>query len=274
MKKILTLTLIALALGPGAMVTNTAAASDASPVVLITGANRGLGLEFARQYSDAGWHVIGTARKPATATDLNETGARVMQLDVTDESAVEKALQQTLDALGGFDILFNNAGIEGRFAAVGDLTEDEWDAVIDINLKGAFLCMKYESRAMLDGGSGGAIVNVGSVNSFLGFPTGSAYVASKHALVGLTSSVSAELAASGIRVNLVCPGIVATPMHSRLREVLGDEMYNQFIAQRVHVKRKGRPEEIAKSIVFLCSDDASYITGSTLTPDGGLTMTL
>ena len=146
--------------------------------------------------------------------------------------------------------------------------------VLDINLKGAFLCMKYEARTMLAGGHGGAIVNVGSVNSFLGFPTGSAYVASKHGQIGLTTSVSAELAPQGIRVNLVCPGFIDTPMHRRLRGIVGDDLYDKVLLQRVHTRRAGQPQEIAQSIVFLCSDEASYITGTTLTPDGGFTLTV
>ncbi len=121
----------------------------------------------------------------------------------------------TLETFGRLDYAVNNAGIEGQFAGVVDLPEEEWDRVLDINLKGTFLCLKYEAPAMLAGGHGGAIVNVGSINSFLGFPSGAAYVSSKHGLIGLTTSVSAELAPLGIRVNLVCPGIIDTPMHQR-----------------------------------------------------------
>ena len=127
---------------------------------------------------------------------------------------------------------------------------------------------------MLAGGHGGAIVNVGSVNSFLGFPTASAYVASKHGQIGLTTSVSAELAPQGIRVNLVCPGIIDTPMHHRLRGLVGNEIFDKVLLQRVHTRRAGRPDEIAQTIVFLCSDEASYISGTTLTPDGGFTLTI
>jgi len=126
---------------------------------------------------------------------------------------------------------------------------------------------------MLAGKHGGAIVNVGSVNSFLGFPTGSAYAASKHGQIALTSCVSAELASQGIRVNLVCPGFVDTPMHQRGRRLLGDDLYDNVLLPRVHTRRAGRPEEIAQTIIFLCSDEASYITGTTLTPDGGFTLT-
>lgn len=168
----------------------------------------------------------------------------------------------------------NNAGILGQFSGITDLPEEEWDRVLDINLKGTFLCIKYEARAMLAGGRAGAIVNVGSVNSFLGFPTGSAYAASKHGLTGLTSCVSAELAPQGIRVNIVCPGFIDTPMHHRARRLIGDDWYDKVLQQRVHTRRAGRPEEIAQSIVFLCSDEASYITGTTLTPDGGFALTM
>jgi NAD(P)-dependent dehydrogenase (short-subunit alcohol dehydrogenase family) len=134
--------------------------------------------------------------------------------------------------------------------------------------------MQREARAMLAAGNGGAIVNVGSVNSFLGFPTGSAYCTSKHGLIGLTTSVSAELASKGIRVNLVCPGIVDTPMHRRLRRDFGDAIYDQGILPSVHLQRAGEPAEIARVIFFLCSDDAGYITGTTITPDGGFTLTV
>jgi NAD(P)-dependent dehydrogenase (short-subunit alcohol dehydrogenase family) len=127
---------------------------------------------------------------------------------------------------------------------------------------------------MLAAGNGGAIVNIGSINSFLGFPTGSAYVTSKHGLIGLTTSASAELAPQGIRVNIVCPGVIDTPMHRRLRGLIGDEIYDNVLLQSVHTRRAGLPVEIATSVVFLCSDEASYITGTTLTPDGGFTLTI
>src|SRR5450432_763257 len=172
----------------------------------------------------------------------------------------------TIDTFGRLDYAVNNAGVEGRFAAITDLAEEDWDQILDINLKGTYLGMKYQARSMLACGNGGAIVNVGSINSFLGFPSGAAYVASKHGLIGLTTSVSAELAPQGIRVNLVCPGFIDTPMHRRLRGIVGDELYDKVLLQRVHVRRAGRPEEIAQSIVFLCSEEASYITGTTLTP--------
>ena len=194
--------------------------------------------------------------------------------DVSKSSDVEQMVAHAIKEFRRLDYAVNNAGVEGAFSPIVDLAEEEWDRVQDINLKGVFLCMKYEAKAMLAGKHDRAIVNIGSVNSFLGFPTGSAYVSTKHALIGLTSSVSAELGPQGIRVNLVCPGIIDTPMHQRLRGVIGDDLYDKVAIPTVHLKRAGRAEEIAKTIVFLCSDDASYITGTTIIPDGGFSLTL
>lgn len=176
--------------------------------------------------------------------------------------------------VGRLDYAVDNAGVEGKFAAITDLAEEDWDQILDVNLKGTYLGMKYQAKSMLACGHGDAIVNVGSINSFLGFPTGAAYVASKHGLIGLTTSVSAELAPRGIRVNLVCPRIIDTPMHRRLRAIIGDNIYDEAVIPSVHTRRAGRPEEIAQCILCLCSDEASYITGTTLTPDGGYTLTV
>lgn len=249
-------------------------------VVLITGASSGIGRATAELFSANGAHVVLAARRENELSELvSEIQARggkatAIKTDVSKSKDVEQMVAHTIDVFGRLDYAVNNAGIEGQLNMITDLSEEDWDSVMDINVKGIFLSMKYEARAMIKLGKGGAIVNVGSVNSFLGFPTGSAYVSSKHALVGLTSSVSAELGPQGIRVNLVCPGITDTPMHHRIRDVIGDAIYDEELLPRVHLKRAGRPEEIAQSIYFLCSDASSYITGTTLTPDGGLTLTL
>jgi len=249
-------------------------------VALVTGASSGIGRATAEAFAAKGAKVALAARREDELAGLvSEIKARggaatFVKTDVSVAKDVERMVKHTLETFGRLDYAVNNAGIEGQFSGITDLPEEEWDRVLDINLKGTFLCMKYEARAMLAGGHGGAIVNVGSINSFLGFPTGSAYVASKHGQIGLTTSVSAELAPQGIRVNLVCPGIIDTPMHRRLRGLIGDEMYDAVLKQRVHTRRAGRPEEIAQSIVFLCSDEASYITGTTLTPDGGFALTI
>jgi NAD(P)-dependent dehydrogenase (short-subunit alcohol dehydrogenase family) len=249
-------------------------------VALVTGASSGIGRATAKAFAARGASVVLAARRQeelaALANEIKDQGgnASFVTTDVSVAQDVGRMVTYTVETFGRLDYAVNNAGVEGQFASVVDLLEEEWDRVLDINLKGTFLCLKYEARAMLALGHGGAIVNVGSINSFLGFPSGAAYVSSKHALIGLTTSVSAELAPQGIRVNIVCPGIIVTPMHQRLRGLIGDEIYDTVLQQSVHTKRAGRPEEIARAIVFLCSEDASYITGTTLTPDGGFTLTI
>lgn len=249
-------------------------------VVLITGASSGIGWATGEAFAARGAKVVLAARREKELAELaqriQEQGGQASYVvtDVAKAQDVERAVAHAVEKFGGLDFAVNNAGYEGPVAGIADFLEAEWDQVLDINLKGPFLCMQHEARAMLAGGRGGAIVNVGSVNSFLGVPGFSAYCASKHGLIGLTTSVSAELAPKGIRVNLVCPGLIDTPMHRRGRALFGDEIYDGVIANRIHVRRAGRPEEIAKSIVFLCSDDASYITGTTLTPDGGFSLTI
>jgi NAD(P)-dependent dehydrogenase (short-subunit alcohol dehydrogenase family) len=249
-------------------------------VALITGASSGIGRATGEAFAARGAKVVLAARREhelATLTsEIESRGGRAsfVVTNVAIAKDVERMVAHVIETFGRLDYAVNNAGIEGQLSGITDLPEEEWDRVLDINLKGNFLCMKYEARAMLAGGHGGAIVNVGSVNSFLGFPTGSAYAASKHGQIGLTTSVSAELAPQGIRVNLVCPGFIDTPMHHRARGILGDDLYDKALIPRVHARRAGRPDEIAQTIVFLCSDEASYISGTTLTPDGGFTLTV
>jgi NAD(P)-dependent dehydrogenase (short-subunit alcohol dehydrogenase family) len=249
-------------------------------VALITGASSGIGRATAELFAARGAKVVlGARRETELATVKNQIESRggkasFVVTDVAIARDVARMVAHAIEAYGRLDYAVNNAGIEGKVAPITDLPEQEWDRVLDTNLKGTFLCLQHEARAMLAGGHGGAIVNVGSVNSFLGFATGSAYVASKHGQVGLTTSVSAELAPQGIRVNLVCPGFIDTPMHHRGRGLLGDDIYDKVLIPRVHLQRAGRPEEIAQAIVFLCSDEASYISGATLTPDGGFTLTI
>ena len=249
-------------------------------VALITGASSGIGRATALAFAAKDAKVALAARREdelaTLAAEIEATGgeAAYLRTDVSVAGDVKRMVEHTVERFGRLDFGVNNAGIEGELQGITEFSEELWDRVLDTNLKGTFLCLKYEAQSMLEGGHGGAIVNVGSVNSFLGFGGGAAYAASKHAQVGLTTSVSAELAPQGIRVNIVCPGIIDTPMHHRVREMVGDELFENVLQGRVHQKRKGRPEEIAEVIVFLCSDEASYITGTTLTPDGGFTMTI
>src|SRR5579871_4768271 len=249
-------------------------------IALITGASSGIGRATAEVFAARGAKLVLAARRKheleALTSEIASRGvsASFVVTDVAVAKDVERMVAHTMETFGRLDYAVNNAGIEVTLAGITDLPEQEWDRVLDTNLKGTFLCLKYEARAMLGGEHGGAIVNVSSVNSFLGFPTGSAYVSSKHGLIGLTTSVSAELAPQRIRVNLVCPGFIDTPMHHRARAILGDDVYDKMLLPRVHTRRAGRPEEIAQTIVFLCSDEASYISGTTLTPDGGFTLTV
>ena len=249
-------------------------------VALVTGASSGIGKATAIAFSAKGIKVVLAARRQKEITTLaNELETRggnvtTIKTDVSNKNDVERMVDHVIKTYGRLDYAVNSAGTEGHFTGIVDLKEEDWDQVMSTNLKGTFLCLKYEAIAMLNTACGGAIVNVGSFNSFLGFASGSAYVASKHGLIGLTSSVSAELAPQGIRVNLVCPGIINTPMHQRLRDLLGDEVYNNALTKSVHLRRAGQPEEIAQTILFLCSNEASYITGSTITPDGGFTLTI
>jgi NAD(P)-dependent dehydrogenase (short-subunit alcohol dehydrogenase family) len=248
-------------------------------VALITGASSGIGRATAKAFAAKGAKVVLAARRQdelaSLVAEIEARGgkATAVKTDVSQAQDAERMVAHAVEAYGRVDYAVNNAGTEGELAPVADLSEEAWDRVLNTNLKGNFLCLKYEARAMLAGGNGGAIVNVGSVNSFLGFGSGAAYVASKHGQVGLTTSASAELAPHGIRVNIVCPGFVDTPMHHRARSLLGDAIYDDVMV-RVHARRVGKPAEIAASILFLCSDEASYITGTTLTPDGGFTLTI
>jgi NAD(P)-dependent dehydrogenase (short-subunit alcohol dehydrogenase family) len=252
----------------------------AGRVALITGASSGIGRATARAFAEKGAKVALAARREdllaSLADEIDGDGGQVTYLktDVAIRRDVERVVEHTVSTFGRLDFGVNNAGTEGEFAPLTEMTEEQWDVVLNANLKGTFLCMKYEARAMLDAGHGGAIVNVGSVNSFLGYAGGTAYSSSKHGQVGLTTSASAELAAQGIRVNIVCPGLIDTPMHRRLRGIVGDEMVDDILQGKVHQQRAGRPEEIASSILFLCSEDASYVTGATLTPDGGFLTTI
>jgi NAD(P)-dependent dehydrogenase (short-subunit alcohol dehydrogenase family) len=249
-------------------------------VALVTGASSGIGRATAMAFAAKGASVVLAARRQeeldSLVAEIEAAGgkATAVKTDVSKAEDVERLVAHAIDTYGRLDYAVNNAGIEGAIANIVDLEEDDWDRVLDINLKGNYLCLRYEARAMLDGGRGGAIVNVGSVNSFLGFGGGAAYVASKHGQVGLTTTASAELAPHGIRVNIVCPGFVDTPMHQRIRGIIGDEAFDTGLVPQVHIRRVGKPEEIAASILFLCSDEASYITGTTLTPDGGFTLTV
>jgi NAD(P)-dependent dehydrogenase (short-subunit alcohol dehydrogenase family) len=217
-------------------------------VALITGASSGIGRATAEVFAERGAKVVLAARREdELATLAGEIQARggeasFVVTDVAIAKDVERMVAHAIETFGRLDYAVNNAGIEGQFAGIAEMPEQEWDRVLGINLKGTFLCLQQEARVMLAGGHGGAIVNVGSVNSFLGFSGGAAYATSKHGLIGMTTSVSAELASQGIRVNLVCPGIVDTPMHQRLRQDIGDAIYDDVVLPRGQLHHRHHPD--------------------------------
>lgn len=250
-------------------------------VALITGASSGIGRATALLFAERGAKVVAAARRTGRLDTLVHEiteacgEATAVATDVSDAGQVQAMIAHAMDTFGRLDYCVNNAGIEGEeIAPVHEMSEAAWSRVMDINVKGNFLCLKYQARAMIEAGNGGAIVNVGSVNSFVGFSGGAAYSTSKAAQITLTSSAAADLAPHGIRVNLLCPGFVKTEMHQRIREVVTDEGMDGMIAGRVPLQRAGEPEEMARTIAWLCSDEASYVNATTITADGGFHGTL
>jgi NAD(P)-dependent dehydrogenase (short-subunit alcohol dehydrogenase family) len=189
-----------------------------------------------------------------------------VKTDVSRAADVQALVQQTVEKFGRLDIAFNNAGIEGSWSPIVEQSEEDWDSTIDINLKGVWLCLKYEIQQMLKQGSGGTIVNMASVSGFIGAAGAATYSASKHGVMALTKSAALETARSGIRVNVVCPGIIETPMGERL---WGAPEARKFGLSFHPIGRFGRPGEIANAVVWMCSDGASFMTGQSVVLDGG-----
>jgi NAD(P)-dependent dehydrogenase (short-subunit alcohol dehydrogenase family) len=243
-------------------------------VALVTGGASGIGrataLTFAREGAKLVVADLNADGGQQTVHMITENGgeATFVQVDVTSTSAVEAMISKTVETYGRLDCAHNNAGIAGRIRApLHECPEDVWDQVLAINLKGVWLCMKYEIIQMLKQGSG-AIVNTASIMGLVGSWSGtSAYNASKHGVVGLTKTAALEYARTGIRINAVCPGYIWTPLIEQAL-LSRPEMEEQIIT-RHPVGRMGRPEEIAEAVVWLCSDAASFVTGHTMTVDGG-----
>ena len=242
-------------------------------VALITGGTSGIGRETAVLFAKAGAKVVITGRREAEG---NETIQLVraaggdglfVKSDVAKSADVQSAVQKTVDKFGRLDIAFNNAGIEGQWKPIIQQTEEDWDTVIDINLKGTWLCLKYEIQQMLKQGGGGAIVNMSSVAGLMGSAGAAVYVASKHGVIGLTRNAALECSAQGIRVNAVCPAVIETAMAER---AFADPEVNKRVLAMHPLGRFGKSMEIAEAVLWLSSDKSSFMTGHYITLDGGM----
>jgi NAD(P)-dependent dehydrogenase (short-subunit alcohol dehydrogenase family) len=241
-------------------------------VGLVTGGTSGIGRETAVLFAKAGAKVVVAGRRELEGTETVELirvaggDGLFVKTDVSKAVEVEVLVQKAVEKFGRLDIAFNNAGVEGAWAPVVRQTEEDWDRTININLKGVWLCLKYEIRQMLAQGTGGAIVNMGSVTGLIGSVGAAAYSASKHGVIGLTKSAALENAKSGIRINAVCPGFAETPMADRIFRV---PQIQKHIVSCHPIGRLAKPTEIAQAVAWMCSDRASFMTGQSLVLDGG-----
>lgn len=240
---------------------------------MVTGGASGLGRVSAIALAKEGAKVVvsdvSVSEGEATARMITDAGGEAIftKADVTKSGEVEAMVHETLKAFGRLDFALNNAGIDGVRARTADYPEVVWRQVIDINLTGVFLCLKFELPVMVKQGSG-AIVNMASVAGVTGFPGHAAYTASKHGVIGLTKTAAIDYAKAGIRVNAVCPAYTRTPMLTRMLEQRPD--LEAKLISRVPLARLGTAEEIAQAVIYLFSDAAAFITGHSLVMDGGI----
>ncbi|MHB1223415.1 MAG: glucose 1-dehydrogenase [Gemmatimonadaceae bacterium] len=248
--------------------------SMSGKVALVTGGSAGIGRATAAAFARAGARVViadvRTDAGEAAARELREAGGEALfvHADVSSPSDVRAMVGRAVEAFGGLDHAFNNAGVEGELVETAEYTEAEWQRVIDINLTGVFLCMKYELPALLARG-GGSIVNNSSILGLVGFANAPAYTAAKHGVLGITKVTAQEYATRGIRVNAVCPGFIETPMvMDRGVHAGAERAAYERIAALHPMNRLGTADEIADAVLWLCAG-ASFVTGESIVIDGG-----
>jgi len=243
-------------------------------VALITGGNAGIGRATAIEFAQHGAKVVITGRREKEGheviAEIKALGGEAIfaKTDVSKESDVKAMIERTLETFGRLDCAFNNAGIEETLTPLSNQTEETYDQIMDINVKGVWLSLKHEIPAMLKTG-GGAIVNSSSIAGLVGFAMAPVYVASKHAVIGLTKSIALEYAKQNVRVNAVAPGSIETRM---LRDFASAPEVRQKLEAGHPMGRIGQPKEVASTVIWLCSGGASFVTGQTLAIDGGYTV--
>jgi len=241
-------------------------------VVIVTGGASGIGAASAMAFAQEGASVvvadINIERGEELVSRLQSHSENCMYVpcDVSLESDIKNMISKTIQRYGRLDCAFNNAGIEGVTANTIDCTNENWEKILNTNLRSAWWCMKYEIPEMLKAG-GGSIVNCSSIAGLLGFTGIPAYVASKHGVIGLTQAAALEYAQQNIRINAICPGVIHTSMIDRFTQ--GDEKSIAEMTKGAPMERMGTPEEIANAVLWLCSSASSFVTGHPLVADGG-----
>ena len=241
-------------------------------VALVTGAGSGIGrataLEFARKEYRTVICDNDEEELRKVASELEQLGGEYLsrQCDITSEEQVAELVANTIERFQRLDVACNNAGIEGERVLTADCSSSEWDRLMNVNLRGQWLCMKYEIPQMLD--KGGAIINISSILGVVGYRQAPVYTAAKHGLIGLTRAAALDYAENNIRVNAVCPAFIETPMLERAG--ITSDQENRKLVEGLHpLGRLGSPEEVANAVIWLASDEASFVTGHSLLVDGG-----